>query len=48
MHEKSLGYKSQMLPQLSDEIRDQNLLLAFAQQRTNQFEAACHTLDRAF
>ena len=30
MHEKSLLYKSQVLPQLHDEIRDQNILLAFA------------------
>ena len=48
MHEKSLSYKSSMVPQLSDEIRDQTLLLAFAQQRINQFEEACRTLDRAF
>lgn len=30
MHERSLSFKSQTLPSLSEEIRDQNILLAFA------------------
>ena len=30
MHERSLYFKLKDLPQLSDEIRDQNILLAFA------------------
>lgn len=31
MHERSLMYKAKVLPQLNDEIRDQYVLLAFAQ-----------------
>jgi len=48
MHEKSLELKSKDLPQLHDEIRDQNILLAFAQQRAQLFEESCDTLDKAY
>jgi tetratricopeptide (TPR) repeat protein len=47
MHQRSLMYKSQVLPQLNDEIRDQNILLAFAQQRANRHAESCQTLERA-
>ena len=47
MHEKSLAYKSEVVPQLNNEIRDQNILLAFAQQRAGMLEKACATLERA-
>ena len=47
MHEKSLAYKSEVVPQLNNEIRDQNILLAFAQQRAGLLEKACATLEKA-
>ena len=41
MHERSLMYKSQVLPKLDNEIRDQNILLAFAQQRADRNRESC-------
>jgi hypothetical protein len=48
MHELSLKYKLEKIPKLSDEIRDQYILLGFAQQRAELFEEACFSLDQAY